>query len=337
MVDPVNAEQDEGLETAIVPSVVEAQERAAIDIQVATARRYPRTIKAFQADLETWALATPDIATECFYVLERQSRNGGTTRIIGPSVRFAELILAAYKNLAVDVRLESDDGSRVVVVAVARDMERNVAQRVPVTRRVTGRDGRRYSDDMVNVTIQAAASIAKRNAIMGVVPKALWSAVMEKAKALARGDAGAKSIVERIDDARKAWGALGVKDERLLGFIGKASWKDVTADDLLGLIVTYREVKAGERDVDSIHAPEPEAPAAKEAATGANEAVAAAAKRGRKATAPASPTTGGATSAPEGQKPAPEAAATTAGEQPKAERGAPSKASPAGDVPAGAV
>lgn len=285
-------DRPDDLPVELVPAAAEALERAAIDVSVTTARRFPRTIQAFQRDLETWATATPEIATECFYVLERENRRTGkTTRIVGPSVRFAELILASYRNLAVDVRIENDDGQRVTIVAVARDMERNVAQRVPVVRRVTDREGRRYSDDMVNVTIQAAASIAKRNAIMGVVPRALWTAVLEKAKALARGDA--MSMTERIGKALQAFQAVGVPEARLLGFVGKPSVKDLDAEDLLALRVAMDEIKKGERDPDTIKAAE-EAKPASPAAT-AEAAAAGAAAMGQPSTAAPA---GGAQAAP---------------------------------------
>lgn len=285
-------DRPDDLPVELVPAAAEALERAAIDVSVTTARRFPRTILAFQRDLETWATATPEIATECFYVLERENRRTGkTTRIVGPSVRFAELILASYRNLAVDVRIENDDGQRVTIVAVARDMERNVAQRVPVVRRVTDREGRRYSDDMVNVTIQAAASIAKRNAIMGVVPRALWTAVLEKAKALARGDA--MSMTERIGKALQAFQAVGVTEARLLGFVGKPSVKDLDAEDLLALRVAMDEIKKGERDPDTIKAAE-EAKPASPAAT-AEAAAAGAAAMGQPSTAAPA---GGAQAAP---------------------------------------
>lgn len=273
---------------ALAPSVVEAQERAAIDVAVSTAKRYPRDVALFQRELGKWSMASPDVATECFYVLERENRRTGrTTRIVGPSVRFAELILAAYRNLVVDTRLESDDGERVTVVAICRDMERNVAQRVPVTRRVTDRSGRRYSEDMVAVTIQAAAAVAKRNAIMGIVPKALWLQAYEQAMACARGEV--KSLTEQVGAALKALAAVGVPELRVLAYLGKTSAKDVDADDLLTLRVVYREVRGGERDPDSVGAKEAQPAEAQAKAVEAEKAVAAGRAKGRKPTAPPPP------------------------------------------------
>lgn len=288
--DVEQQEQQHEEPAALVPTVVEAQERAAIDVAVSTARRYPRTIQAFQRDLETWACASPEIAAECSYVLERENRRTGEVKIItGPSVRFAELLLAAYRNLAVDVRLESDDGKRVTVVAICRDMERNVAQRVPVTRSVSGKYGR-YSDDMVTVTTLAAAALAKRNAIVGVVPKALWFPIWRKAQDLVRGDV--KSIEERKGLAFKALASVGVPAERVLAYLGKPSAKDMDADDLLVLHVVYREIKEGERDPSTIGSPrksEETADPAAAASTQATEAVEKGRAKGRSAKAPAKP------------------------------------------------
>jgi hypothetical protein len=291
--DPIEANEEtgeiRGMETlALAPSVVEAQERAAIDVAVSTAKRYPRDVALFQRELGKWSMASAEVATECFYVLERENRRSGKmTRIVGPSVRFAELILAAYRNLVVDTRLESDDGERVTVVAICRDMERNVAQRVPVTRRITDRQGRRYSEDMVAVTIQAAAAVAKRNAIMGIVPKALWLQAYEQAMACARGDV--KSMTERTGAALKALASVGVTELRVLAYLGKTSMKEVDADDLLALQVVYREVRSGERDPDSVGAKQAQPAEAQAKAAEAEKAVAAGRAKGRKPTAPPPP------------------------------------------------
>lgn len=335
MTHPDAPDHDDGeAGSALVPSLVEAQERAAIDVAVSTARRYPRSVQAFQRDLETWALSTPEIATDCFYVLERKASGGRTSKIVGPSVRFAELILAAYKNLAVDVRLEGDDGQRVTIVAVARDMERNVAQRVPVVRRVTDRNGHRYSDDMVNVTIQAAAAIAKRNAVMGIVPRALWSAALEKAKALARGEG--KSMTERVQECLKAFAACGVTEARLVGFLGKPSVKDLDADDLLAARVVYEEIKKGDRDPDDVRAPEAAAPASPAATAEAKAATAAATAPAASAPTEGAPATGvppPARKARAAAKPAPTEAATT----PPAEQAKPATGPASTGVAEGAV
>ena len=268
-------------------SVHEGGERARADVAVVTAQRYKRTIKAFLNDLETFACASPAMAEECFYVLERKNRDGSKKLIIGPSVRFAELLLVAYRNLVVSVRLESDDGKVITVVGACRDVERNIGQEVPVSRRVTDRNGRRYSEDMVAVTMQAAGAIAKRNAIVGVVPKAMWMPVWEKAKALARGDL--KSINERTGVAFDLLAKMGVPAARVLVYIGKPSQKDVDADDLLALHTLCKQIKEGETDPSTVGVEET-APAADVAAS-ATAAVVQGRAKGKSSRAPAAPET----------------------------------------------
>ncbi|MFN8826683.1 MAG: hypothetical protein ACK501_17070, partial [Planctomycetota bacterium] len=41
-------------------------------------------------------------------------------------------------------------------------------------RRITGKNGRRYSSDMIGVTGNAACSIALRNAVFRGIPRAFW-------------------------------------------------------------------------------------------------------------------------------------------------------------------
>lgn len=276
MDDRMDPETGEILEPEVVSlSVVQAQEAAMIDVAVRTAKSYPRTIKAFQRDLESWSCASPEIAAECFYTLERNKKGGGKAVIIGPSIRFAELLQAAYTNIVVTSEIVEEAERYVVVQASVRDMERNLGTRLQVRRSIWGKYGR-FSEDMIQTTVNAATSLAIRNCVVRVVPKALWLGIWERAKEVARGKAA--SLEERKTTAEKALASVGIQSERCLAFLGKPSWKDVDADDLLALQVIYREVRNGERDPSTVGVDAPVPPT--EEAKAAEEAI----QKGRKAT-----------------------------------------------------
>src|SRR6516165_9282959 len=96
--DPDTGEVFEAtIETSMLPASVVSAE---IDMQIATAKRFPRR-KDREIALKIMDRATlnADIAGECLYNLER-----GGKSIQGPSIRFAEIIRSCYGNLRVASR-----------------------------------------------------------------------------------------------------------------------------------------------------------------------------------------------------------------------------------------
>ena len=64
-----------------------------------------------------------------------------------------------------------------------------LSQLKPLKRRITDKYGRTYSEDMQIVTGNAAASIAFRNAVLTVVPKAITKRIIDEVKQVALGQA----------------------------------------------------------------------------------------------------------------------------------------------------
>lgn len=220
------------------------QDAAMLDVQVSTAKQYPRSVQRFQSDLAAWATLNKETALECFFSMPRDGKN-----VIGPSIRFAELIQAAYGNLIVESQIVDEGHSFVVVSATCRDLERNIASRAQVRRNIMtsakqGRPAKRYGDAMIETTIMAASAIARRNAIFQIVPKALWSPIWEKAREVARGDS--KTFAERRGAALKALAELGADPKNIKAFLGGKEAKDMTADDLLLLEMKWRAIHNGE-------------------------------------------------------------------------------------------
>lgn len=56
--------------------MLQAINRAEIDIQISTAKQYPRDINAVLNKIETYATMDKETAEECFYVLRREDKQG---------------------------------------------------------------------------------------------------------------------------------------------------------------------------------------------------------------------------------------------------------------------
>lgn len=163
--------------------------RSEIDIQIATAKQYPRDLNTVLNKIATYATMDRETAEDCFYVLRRKDANGNDNTIEGLSIRMAEIIAGAWGNLRVQTRIIGNDGRKITAQAVCHDLETNFAVCKTVDRRITTKTGKTYSDDMQVVTGNAAASIAFRNAVLAVIPKAVTKRVINEVKQVALGQA----------------------------------------------------------------------------------------------------------------------------------------------------
>lgn len=168
--------------------MLQAINRSEVDMQVSTAKQYPRELSKVLNQIATYATMDVETASECFYVLRRNGDNGGSA-IEGLSVRMAEIIAGAWGNLRVQTRIIGNDGKTITAQGICHDLETNVAVSVEVKRRITDRNGRTYSEDMQVVTGNAASAIAFRNAVLKVVPKAVTKKVIAEVKQVALGQA----------------------------------------------------------------------------------------------------------------------------------------------------
>lgn len=231
---------------------IEAIERANIDIQIATAKKYPRSLARVKNDILSTATLDEETAESCFYVLPARGSEGGKP-IQGASVRLAEIAVSCFGNIKAGARIISNDGNFVTAQGICHDVEKNASVSVEVRRSIKGKNGKPYSDNMIQVTSQAACAIAYRNAVFKVVPLALVKPALDKAMQLAKGDI--KSLSERRGIMVDKFAKLGITKERLAERVGKQSIDEITLDDLQTLTGCYNALKDGEAAVDDIFPP----------------------------------------------------------------------------------
>lgn len=229
-------------------TALEAITKSEIDSAISTAKRYPRSILKFKNEALAMATLDEETASSCFYVLKRKSGDGEGKSIEGPSIRLAEIIGSAWGNLRYGARIVETGDRFVIAQGVCHDLEKNITANVEVRRRITGRDGRRYSDDMIGVTCNAACSIALRNAIFKVVPMAYAKDIYEKAKHVAVGDT--QTLAKRRQEMVAHFAKSGVSLDRVLAVVEKPSLEDVGLDDLATLKGIATAIKDGEQTID---------------------------------------------------------------------------------------
>lgn len=211
--------------------------KAEIDQQIATAKKYPRSIKRFVDDATAMVTLNESIAQQCIYALPRDGKV-----IEGASARFGEIVASAWGNCRAGARVVDERGEFITAQGVFHDLERNVAITYEVQRRITDKNGRRYKPDMIGVTANAACSIALRNAILKGVPKAFWEPMYQKARAVVAGDH--KTLANKRAEAIKQFTIYGVNEEQILSKLGRPGVADITVDDLVilfGLLTALRD------------------------------------------------------------------------------------------------
>lgn len=234
--------------------MLEAINRSEIDIQIATAKRYPRNIEQAKNRIMELATQDKDIAYNCFYHLERTENKKdehGQWRevkvvIEGLSVRMAEIIATCWGNLRCASRIIGNDGKMITAQGVCHDLETNVAVSVENKRSITYSSGKTYSQDMQVVTGNAASSIAFRNAVLKVVPKVVIGDIIMNIQSKAREQINQRGIPDQWRDCVAAFQKIGVKEDMLLEWLGDGRTRaDIVADDIMRLGGVYTAINEG--------------------------------------------------------------------------------------------
>lgn len=234
---------------ALVPqaSLAVSLARAEVDQQITTAHAYPRSVDRAVKNIMSLATLDDETAEECVYALPR-----GGKPIKGPSVRLAEIIAGQWGNCRVGARVVHVDRFEKFVEAegVFHDLETNAATTARVRRRISDRQGRVFNDDMIVVTGNAACAIAKRNAILGAVPKAVWRKAYSAVEQVIAGDI--KTLSERRDRAMKAFAAFGVTPDQVFQALSITGADDIALDHITTLVGMHAALKSGESTVEEM-------------------------------------------------------------------------------------
>lgn len=209
-----------------------------IDVQVATAKRYPRSIG--QAKQGALGMATIDqkTAAGCIYAIRRANKV-----IEGPGIRLAEIFAINWGNSRFATRTVGEDEGFTYAEARGWDLETNVAISCEVKRRITNKEGRRFSDDMVQVTANAAMSVALRNVIFKIIPRVYVQEVYLETRKAAAG--GAKTLKKQRGEIFRFFEEKGVGEKQILDLLNVANLDDVTLDHIATLRGLQTSVKDG--------------------------------------------------------------------------------------------
>jgi hypothetical protein len=243
---------------AVAPSAMEAMVRGEIDVQIATAKRYPRSLELFQKRAIAMATIDEDTAESCIYrrpVGKKKGANGKWEEEFaeGMSVRMAEIVGACYGNLRVYATLVEQPNEYVRTRGMAIDLETNFASSSEVIESTLKQDGTPYSPRMRVVVAKATLSKARRDATFQVVPKALAKPIETAVRHILLGTA---ETLEKRRQKVTAWiSKLGIEEARVYAAVGIEGPADLTAEKLEILTGLRTAIKDGEHTIEEVFPP----------------------------------------------------------------------------------
>lgn len=231
---------------------MDAIEKANVDVQVSTAKQFPRNVTRAIQNSIVMATIDPDTAQMMRYALPR-----GGKPITGPSVHLAKLIVSNWGNMRAEAKVVQITDSQVVSRGTCWDLENNVATAIEVRRNIKNKNGQRFSDDMITVVGNAANSIAFRNAVFSVIPKAVTDKVYKAAQECITGDLSdeAKLLQKRTNCLKFFNDEYGITEEEVIKLCGKQTVNQIKADEIALMLGIYQSLKDGDTTVEEVMEP----------------------------------------------------------------------------------
>ena len=231
---------------------MDAIEKANVDVQVLTAKQFPRNVTRAIQNSIVMATIDPDTAQMMRYALPR-----GGKPITGPSVHLAKLIVSNWGNIRAEAKVVQITDSQVVSRGTCWDLENNVATAIEVRRNIKGKGGQRFSDDMIAVVGNAANSIAFRNAVFSVIPKAVTDKVYRAAQECITGDLSdeAKLLQKRTNCLKFFNDEYGITEEEVIKLCGKQTVNQIKAEEIALMLGIYQSLKDGDTTVEEVMEP----------------------------------------------------------------------------------
>lgn len=268
MMDPRTGEfQAEIMQPSQLPAAIN---RADLDVMISTARAYPRDITAVVTKITKLATIDEEAAEESCYALIRgkKSNKGKNSQrddeenkpIEGPSIRLAEIAAQMYGNCRIEAHVTEVNIAEKWVEAegIFIDLETNMGSKATVRRSIATRAGAVFSPDMRIVTGNAACAIAKRNAILAGIPRAVYRPAYQAARKMIAGDA--TTVTTNWDKVVKAFATYAIKPEQLLEHLDLESSADVSPENIAQLRSMYGSLLRKEVTLTELFSPATDKP-----------------------------------------------------------------------------
>lgn len=230
----------------------DAIERASVDVQITTAKRYPRNVRKCIDNSIVIVTMNLETAQSCSYALSR-----GGKLITGPSVHLAKTLVSNWGNIRTEAKVVQITDKQIISRGTAWDLETNVASAFEVSRSIVDSKGKRYSNDMITVTGNATNSIAYRNAVFSIIPKAITERVYQAAQHFITGDLSDadKLLKFRTNLINTFKNEYGIDEGEVIKLCGKQTVNQIKTEEITFLIGLTQSLKDGDTTVEDLMKP----------------------------------------------------------------------------------
>lgn len=222
-----------------------AIDRAQVDVQITTAKANPRSITKALREARDLATMDSETAASMFYTLPRSGKT-----IEGPSVRLAEVMVYTWGNIRAEADIVAEDRTHITAMGTCFDLEKNVAVRVRVKRRITKKNGQRFNDDMITVASNAAMAIALRNAVFKVIPAVMIKGVYVAARRASIEGEG--TLSDKRTAAIGMFEGIGIPPAKVFELVGVVGADDIGEEQLIKLRGIMTAIRDGDISVVQI-------------------------------------------------------------------------------------
>ena len=160
----------------------------------------------------------------------------------------AEIIAGAWGNLRVQTRIIGNDGRMITAQAICHDLETNFAVSKEVKRSIMTKKGFTFSQDMQVVTGNAASSIAFRNAVLTVIPKAVTKRIINEVRKVALGQS--IDLETSRQNIIAYFSKLGVNEQQIFEYLGINKIEEIDKEKVFELRATANAIKEGTTTVN---------------------------------------------------------------------------------------
>jgi hypothetical protein len=226
----------------IKADIVAQLERAAVDVQVATAHAYPRDRqKALQAIVNE---ALQD-SESMIYTLRYVNHKTGEAQVVqGASVRLAEVVAQNWGNIRVWASVIEARPEYVRARGSAWDMQSNAWATEEVVVPTLDKKGQPYPERLRILQQQSAVSKAFRNVVLRVVPRSVVNAAIN---AIKRQQVVTPKAIASIRNWLKT---IKVSEAAACRVIGAQSLDSITPEQLATIRGIYAAIRDGELTIE---------------------------------------------------------------------------------------
>lgn len=224
---------------------------AEIDTAISTAKTYPRDIKAVIKECIDLVTIDEKAASDSVYAVPRAGKT-----IEGPSARFAEALISSYGNCIAGARIVGEEEGFVVAQGVFHDLQKNSKIMYEVKRKITDKNGKRFNADLIQVTANAACSIALRNSALKGIPKAYWEPAYLAARQIIMGDSN--TLANKVAEALGFLQKFGATEEMVLNLLCVDKVEDIKQPHIVTLRGIATAIKDGDTTVEQAFGPDTE-------------------------------------------------------------------------------